>query len=1129
MPLRNLAMAASPEPSPELYDLVVRCVVAYEQGGEAALERELDGAAALAPRVREHVDSLLRSGLLQTPEQPESIGPYRVLQRLGTGGMGAVFLCEQHEPVRRQVAVKVLRAGMDSREILARFALERQALALLAHPGIAKVLDAGATPAGRPYLVMEYVPGLPLQRYCDEHRLGPRARLELFARVCDAVQHAHHKGIVHRDLKPSNVLVVERDALPCPVVIDFGVAKSMAAALGGGATRFTLPGAMLGTPEYMSPEQAAHETDVDTRTDVYSLGVILYELLTGTLPIGREEFRGGDVARVVGTLDPPTPSTRITALGAAAAPIAERRNLEVSALRRLLRGDLDWITIKALEKDRNRRYGTPAEVAADVRRHIASEPVSAGPPGAWYRLRKLCVRHRLEATAAMVVLLAVAAGLGASLLFWREAAASSRSAQANLDSALEAVGELVQVGDSDLVDVPHLVDVRRGLLARAVAFYEHFLESAAGPDAALLPRVVDARLRLGRMQALLGEHQTARNILSAALAQAGTLPGDRLPPESLARALLALAALHERRGDALAAEQSLAQAEPLLSAAHAAAPADPGPRALLVEILRGQGRLLAPRAGPAALAALQRAVALAEPGVGDTPEAGRLSLAIQAGTDHARQLLELGHRDAAMRELLRVRDLWQRAERGQPDAARDWRLATSAGDLAGLFARCDDYPRVLGMLAAAEAAYERLARDHQRVLAYRVGLATTRSNKALAQLRNWQMAEGVASTAQAEQDHRAALALASRDPTLLHNAAHAAVAVAQAHLEARSQRAPFDMQLARAARERAAELVTQLVALQGGAAMARRVQLEERRLFALLHEPPGAPAAVAALVSALATADALLAEEPGSVSIRERRLELQTRLGQAHRLAGDAALARDVLQSALAEQAALRAASPSADLWQQRRRNLLAELARAEAMLGQVAALLARAQEYLDLARNEDWNGRLEVARMLVECAKGPLAAHAERPGVLARAREVVQMALAAGAAFEASGREGADATMIAAMRARTYGLLVEIETTAGDLVARAAALGSVAACRAAARGDGHDARREESLLEACRAWVEALLPLRDAVAMAAACTRMSEWFAGSPGGIEFVAHSAGRFVGQVPGSAAQLRRFLPR
>jgi eukaryotic-like serine/threonine-protein kinase len=345
-----------------------------------------------------------------------TIGSYRLLEPLGEGGMGEVWLAEQTRPMRRHVALKIVKLGMDSAQVVARFEAERQALALMDHPAIAKVFDAGTTPQGRPYFAMEYARGESLTQYCDRQRLRTRERLELFLHVCEGVQHAHQKGIIHRDLKPSNILVTVQDDRAVPKIIDFGVAKAMSQPLTE-HTLYTSLGGFVGTAEYMSPEQAEiGSVDIDTRADVYALGVVLYELLTGVLPFDRHIFheKGLDeIRRTIRDVDPPRPSTRITQLGPSSTEASGNRRSEPARLAGLLRGDLDWITMKALEKDRTRRYATANALAMDIRRHLSNEPVLASPPSAAYRAGKFIRRHRVGvvAVSALVVLLAVFAGV----------------------------------------------------------------------------------------------------------------------------------------------------------------------------------------------------------------------------------------------------------------------------------------------------------------------------------------------------------------------------------------------------------------------------------------------------------------------------------------------------------------------------------------------------------------------------------------------------------------------------------------------------------------------------------------------------------------------------------------------
>jgi len=331
------------------------------------------------------------------------IGRYHLLQKIGEGGMGEVWLAEQKEPVRRRVALKLVKAGMNSREVVARFESERQALALMDHPAIAKVLDAGATPEGAPYFVMEYVVGVPITTYCDNHRLSTRDRLDLFVRVCEGVQHAHQKAIIHRDLKPSNIMVTEVDGHPAPKIIDFGVAKALTQKLTAD-TMFTRVGAVIGTLAYMSPEQAdSTGLDVDTRSDVYSLGVVLYELLIGALPLEFHALAFDQILKRLREEDAPRPSMKLRGTVQQSGTAAQSRGSDSVTLSRELRGDLDAIALKALEKDRARRYGSPSELAADISRYLRNEPVLAHPASAGYRARKYIDRHR--------VAVAVGAGL----------------------------------------------------------------------------------------------------------------------------------------------------------------------------------------------------------------------------------------------------------------------------------------------------------------------------------------------------------------------------------------------------------------------------------------------------------------------------------------------------------------------------------------------------------------------------------------------------------------------------------------------------------------------------------------------------------------------------------------------
>jgi serine/threonine protein kinase/WD40 repeat protein len=418
----------------------------------------LDRACAADPDLRRQVEELLAAHAadnpldrppadlaLTGPFQPENheppvafvgdrIGPYRLMEQIGEGGFGLVFVAEQTDPVRRQVALKIIKPGMDTRDVVARFEAERQALALMDHPNIAKVLDAGSTPARRPYFVMELVRGVPITDYCDQNKLPPRDRLTLFVQVCQAVQHAHQKGIIHRDLKPSNILVAPHDGVPVVKVIDFGVAKALGQSLTD-KTIYTRFAQMIGTPLYMSPEQAEiNQLGVDTRADVFALGVLLYELLTGTTPFDKDRLRQAafdEIRRILKEEEPPRPSTRLSSLGATLPAVSANRKTDPARLAGLVRGELDWIVMRCLEKDRNRRYDSAYGLARDVERYLAGDAVEACPPTLGYRLRKAFRRHKtatiVGAGFAAVLL------LGIAMTTWQAIRATDAEIQASQD------------------------------------------------------------------------------------------------------------------------------------------------------------------------------------------------------------------------------------------------------------------------------------------------------------------------------------------------------------------------------------------------------------------------------------------------------------------------------------------------------------------------------------------------------------------------------------------------------------------------------------------------------------------------------------------------------------------------
>jgi tetratricopeptide (TPR) repeat protein len=535
-----------------------------------------------------------RSTLEQGPASPDgSFGRYRLLQRLGEGGMGEVWLVEQMEPVRRQVALKVIKAGMDSAQVIARFEAERQALALMDHPTIATVFDGGTTPEGRPYFAMEYVKGEPITVYCDRHRLSTSERLELFTQLCEGVQHAHQKGIIHRDLKPSNVLVTIQDERPVPRIIDFGVAKAISQHLTE-RTLFTELGVLVGTPEYMSPEQAEMGgLDIDTRTDIYALGVILYELLSGALPFDRKDLRQAgfaEIQRIIREKEPPRPSTRITQLGPASTETAKNRHTEPRRLVSELRGDLDWITMRALEKDRTRRYQTANAMAADVRRHLDNQPVLAGPPSATYRAGKFLRRHRFGVAAAATLVLLLAAFAVAMAVQARRIARERDRANREAQVAQEVSGFLTRLFEvsnpseargntitareildkgarrvtEDLSGQPEVqarllstmggVYQSLGLYSQGAALFRQSLDLGRRLHGARDPAVATAVHDLGTVLVQAGDYPAAETALNEALALRESLLG----PDAYDTAITvgSLAQLAYARGD-------YAKAEPL--------------------------------------------------------------------------------------------------------------------------------------------------------------------------------------------------------------------------------------------------------------------------------------------------------------------------------------------------------------------------------------------------------------------------------------------------------------------------------------------------------------------------------------------------------------------------------------
>jgi serine/threonine protein kinase len=467
---KSIFLAAIDEHAPEEWPALLEQACPGDAQLRAEVERLLRAQAAIgsfheAPRL-----AVPATADERVSERPGTIiGQYKLLEQIGEGGFGIVFMAEQQEPIRRKVALKLLKPGMDTKQVIARFESERQALALMDHPNIARVLDAGATDSGRPYFVMELVRGVSITEFCDKNHLAPEARLKLFLDVCHAIQHAHHKGVIHRDIKPTNVLVTLHDGVPVVKVIDFGIAKAMVQKLTE-QTLFTAYGQMIGTPAYMSPEQAEMSgLDIDTRSDVYALGVLLYELLTGTTPLEDRRLREAGYAelqRLIREEEPPRPSMRLSSRGDSATALAGKRGLDVRRLAQLLAGDLDWAVMKALEKDRTRRYDTPRNFAEDIERYLRREPIVARPPSTVYKVKKFAQRHQ----AAVLTASALAAALlgGAAVATW-QAVVATRAKQ----DALAAAGAEKEAKE--------LAQAREAEAKTALDFLENRVFAAARP------------------------------------------------------------------------------------------------------------------------------------------------------------------------------------------------------------------------------------------------------------------------------------------------------------------------------------------------------------------------------------------------------------------------------------------------------------------------------------------------------------------------------------------------------------------------------------------------------------------------------------------------------------------------
>ena len=687
------------------------------------------------------------------------IGPYKLLQQIGEGGFGSVFMAEQEKPVSRRVALKIIKLGMDTRQVVARFEQERQALAMMDHPNIARVLDAGATDTGRPYFVMELCKGQPITAFCDGITLSIPERLALFAQVCQAVQHAHQKGLIHRDIKPSNILVSMQDGRPFAKVIDFGIAKATASKLTE-KTLFTEHQQLIGTPEYMSPEQAQGSLDIDTRTDVYALGVLLYELVTGSTPFSGTELRSAaynEIQRIIREVDPPKPSTRLSRSTATISSIAATRRTEPAKLGATVRGELDWIVMKAMEKDRQRRYETANGLAMDVQRYLAGEVVLAAPPGAGYHLRKFVRRHRAAVAGAAVVACALVLGLAGTLWQARVAAAqrdaaiaAEKRAEENFQIAREAVDKyLERVSDSPALKARGLETLRLQLLGTAKEFYEGFVRQRAD-DPSLRGDLGDAQISLANIHRLVAatDQAEAAGIKARELFE-GLVRENPAEPRyrrQLAVAWANLGLLYSDTRRVKEAEEAFRSAQAVereLAGIAKATPADRARESNAADNLglfyKNTGRI------PDAEAAHKRAMSIREELVRDDATNEAYQNDLMHSYNNLTDLYAATGRAADAEPMLkRAIEICADLIRQHPDSP-DYQngLGASLNNLAGVY-------MLMGRMDAAREAYqrsvpirERLAAEHPSMLDYALHLGSAYTNLGELETREGKAAEAL--------------------------------------------------------------------------------------------------------------------------------------------------------------------------------------------------------------------------------------------------------------------------------------------------------------------------------------------------------------------------------------------------
>jgi serine/threonine protein kinase/tetratricopeptide (TPR) repeat protein len=707
----------------------------------------LDGATAGNSDLRQRVEKMLAAqaqagSFLERPahtsvvtvdepisERPGSIiGPYKLLEQIGEGGFGVVFMAEQQQPVRRKVALKVLKPGMDTRQVVARFEAERQALALMDNPNIAHVFDGGETPTGRPYFVMELVRGIPITEFCDQNHVPVRERLELFLNVCQAVQHAHQKGIIHRDLKPSNVLVTLHDDKAVVKVIDFGVAKATGQQLTD-KTLFTNFVQMIGTPLYMSPEQAQMSgLDVDTRSDIYSLGVLLYELLTGTTPFNKERMKTAgydEIRRIIREEEPPKPSTRISTLGQAATTFSTQRKSDPKRLRKLFRGELDWIVMKCLEKDRNRRYETASGLARDIEHYLHDEPVLACPPSAWYRFRKFGRKYRtaLRIAGAFVMLLVLAAAVST----WQAIRATRERdrAEASFRMARDAVDQLfTQVSQSPKLKAQPMEKFRKDLLKSAKNFYERFIHEQFNAPSVRHDLAL-AYQRLAEIDRELGDYVAAEESSTKGIALLGELireQPDTVAYESdQAAGYVALGSVYVETAHWQEADQAYQHALAIQEKQAKADPHAPEVRYALAKTYHACG-YMHDRAGRPESAEPRYQQALELLSKSDQDHAGVSELIAETQMHLGNVYVRTNRPDLAEPALTEAERIYRRLVAGRDVPAEHWfSLAQSLGMMGVVYKDRRQFKKAEAAQKEALGIFEKLAKEHGEVLEYLYG------------------------------------------------------------------------------------------------------------------------------------------------------------------------------------------------------------------------------------------------------------------------------------------------------------------------------------------------------------------------------------------------------------------------